>query len=133
MLTYPSSFQPQPKQSLANQNKILIEHIIEQASAVNSAEIIVVLGAFAEQIQPLLAFANVEITKNENWQKGMSLELTQNNDAVLVLLSDQSFVNTTLVNLIIEKATETDLSIITTKYNNIVGVPLLFKQAIFQY
>jgi molybdenum cofactor cytidylyltransferase len=91
------------------------------------------LGAFAEQIQPLLAFANVEITKNENWQKGMSLELTQNNDAVLVLLSDQSFVNTTLVNLIIEKATETDLSIITTKYNNIVGVPLLFKQAIFQY
>lgn len=91
------------------------------------------MGAFAEQIQPLLAFANVEITKNENWQKGMSLELTQNNDAVLVLLSDQSFVNTTLVNLIIEKATETDLSIITTKYNNIVGVPLLFKQAIFQY
>jgi molybdenum cofactor cytidylyltransferase len=97
------------------------------------------LGAFAEQIQPLLAFANVEITKNENWQKGMSsslqksLELTQNGDAVLVLLSDQSFVNTTLVNLIIEKATGTDLSIVATKYNNIVGVPALFKQAVFQY
>jgi molybdenum cofactor cytidylyltransferase len=127
------------KQSLANQNKILIEHIIEQASAVNSAEIIVVLGAFAEQIQPLLAFANVEITKNENWQKGMSSslqkswELTQNSDAVLVLLSDQSFVNTILVNLIIEKATETDLPIVATKYNNIVGVPALFKQAVFQY
>lgn len=95
------------------------------------------MGAFAEQIQPLLAFANVEITKNENWQKGMSsslqksLELTQNNDAVLVLLSDQPFVNTTLVNLIIEKATGTDLPIITTKYNNIVGVPLLFKRAVF--
>lgn len=127
----------QPKQLLAYQNKTLIEHIIEQANGVNSTKIIVVLGAFAEQIQPLLAFANVEITKNENWQKGMSsslqkgLELTQNNDAVLVLLSDQPFVNTTFINQIIEKATGTDLPIIATKYKDIVGVPALFKRAVF--
>jgi molybdenum cofactor cytidylyltransferase len=127
----------QAKQLLSYQNKTLIEHIVEQATATNATKIVVVLGAFAERIRPLLAFANIEIVKNENWKKGMSfslqkgLEKAENADYVLVLLSDQPFVNTTLLNDIIEKAKTTDFPIIATQYNDILGVPALFKKATF--
>ena len=128
----------QPKQLLPYQNKTLIEHIIEQATATNAAKIVVILGAFAERIRPFLAFANVEIVENENWEKGMSsslqkgLEHAQNADYILVLLSDQPFVNTALLNQIIEQATTTDFPIIATKYNDTLGVPALFKKVVFE-
>lgn len=128
----------QPKQLLSYQNKTLIEHIVEQAIATNITKIVVVLGAFAKRIRPLLASANIEIVENENWKKGMSsslqkgLENAENADYVLILLSDQPFVNTTLLNEIIEKAKTTDFPIIATKYNDILGVPALFKKAVFE-
>jgi molybdenum cofactor cytidylyltransferase len=127
----------QAKQLLPYQNKTLIEHIVKQATATNATKIVVVLGAFAERIRPFLAFANIEIVENKNWEKGMSsslqkgLEHAQNADYILVLLSDQPFVNTALLNQIVEKAKTTHFPIIATKYNDILGVPALFKKAVF--
>jgi molybdenum cofactor cytidylyltransferase len=128
----------QPKQLLPYQKSTLIEHIIEQTKTVNATKTIVVLGAFANQIQPLLASANVEVILNEDWKRGMSKSLqkgltqAQNSDAILILLSDQPFVNTELINQIIQKATSSDSPIIATKYNHILGVPALFKKETFQ-
>ena len=128
----------QPKQLLPYKNTTLLEYIIEQTNPITTTKTIVVLGAYANEIRSILASANVEIVLNKDWKKGMSKSLqkgltqTQNSDAILILLSDQPFVTTELINQIIQKATSSDLPIIATKYNNILGVPALFKKETFQ-
>lgn len=127
----------QPKQLLKYNKQTLIEKIVAVVNAMDFEKNIVVLGAFAEQIKSVLTAATVEVVVNENWKKGMSsslqkgLEQVENSDAVLVLLSDQPFINTALINEIIAKANKTDFPIIATKYNGILGVPTLFKQSVF--
>lgn len=128
----------QPKQLLKYENQTLIERIVSIVSAMNFEKNIVVLGAFANEIKSVLTADKVEIIMNEDWKKGMSsslqkgLEVAENSDAVLVLLSDQPFINAALINEIIEKAKNTNFPIIATKYKEVLGVPTLFKQSIFE-
>jgi molybdenum cofactor cytidylyltransferase len=128
----------QAKQLLIYKNQTLIERMISIVTAMDFEKNIIVLGAFANEIKSVLPAAKVEIVVNENWKEGMSsslqkgLESTENSDAILVLLSDQPFVNTALIKEIIAKAKNTDFSIIATKYNDILGVPALFKQSVFE-
>jgi len=128
----------QPKQLLKYENQTLIERIVSTVTSFDFEKNVVVLGAFTEKIQPILASTNVEIIINKNWQKGMSsslkkgLEQVENSDAILVFLSDQPFINTELINGIITAAKSTNLPIIATKYGEVLGVPALFKKAVFE-
>ena len=128
----------QPKQLLTYENQTLIERIISITKTIDFEKTIVVLGAFAKQIEPILAATNVDIVINENWQNGMSsslkkgLENTKKSDAILVLLSDQPFVNSELIHQLIEKGKRSDFPIIATKYQGVFGVPALFKKIIFE-
>ena len=138
LATGESSRLGQPKQLLTYENQTLIERIISITKTIDFEKTIVVLGAFAKQIEPILAATNVDIVINENWQNGMSsslkkgLENTKKSDAILVLLSDQPFVNSELIHQLIEKGKRSDFPIIATKYQGVFGVPALFKKIIFE-
>ncbi len=127
----------QAKQLLRWQDKPLIEYLIEQAKASKALEIITVLGAFFKDIQPVIP-SDVTVVFNEDWQSGMSsslqkgLALAGDSTGILVLLSDQPFVSTALINQIIDLAEQTTLPIIATQYAGTLGVPAFFKQSIFK-
>ncbi len=127
----------QPKQLLKYENQTLIERIVSTVSSFDFEKNVVVLGAFAEQIEAVLASANVDIVINENWKNGMSSSIqkglgkVENSEAILIFLSDQPFINRRLISEIIEAAKSTNFSIIATKYNQVLGVPVLFKRVVF--
>ena len=130
-----------PKQLLSYQGRSLILHAVEVALASLCQPIIVVLGAYAEQIKPELMLKAVQVVENSQWQEGMSssiragismlLKTNSKLDAVIISLADQPLVSPQIFNQLIQSYQETQKVIIASKYNETTGVPALFSNALF--
>lgn len=130
-----------PKQLLSYQGRSLILHAVEVALASMSQPIIVVLGAYVEQIKPELMSKAVQVVENSQWQEGMSssiragismlLKTNSKLDAVIISLADQPLVSPQIFNQLIQSYQETQKVIIASKYNEATGVPALFSNALF--
>ena len=130
-----------PKQLLSYQGRSLILHAVEVALASMSQPIIVVLGAYVEQIKPELMSKAVQVVENSQWQEGMSssiragismlLKTNSKLDAVIISLADQPLVSPQIFNQLIQSYQETQKVIIASKYNETTGVPALFSNALF--
>ena len=130
-----------PKQLLPYQGRSLILHAVEVALASLCQPIIVVLGAYVEQIKPELMPKAVQVVENSQWQEGMSssiragismlLKTNSKLDAVIISLADQPLVSPQIFNLLIQSYQETQKVIIASKYNETTGVPALFSNALF--
>ena len=130
-----------PKQLLSYQGRSLILHAVEVALASLCQPIIVVLGAYVEQIKPELMPKAVQVVENSQWQEGMSssiragmsmlLKTNSKLDAVIISLADQPLVSPQSFNQLIQSYQETQKVIIASKYNETTGVPALFSNALF--
>jgi molybdenum cofactor cytidylyltransferase len=130
-----------PKQLLSYQGRSLILHAVEVALASVCQPIIVVLGAYVEQIKPELMLKAVQVVENSQWQEGMSssiragismlLKTNSKVDAVIISLADQPLVSPQIFNQLIQSYQETQKVIIASKYNETTGVPALFSNALF--
>ncbi|MEG4206637.1 nucleotidyltransferase family protein [Microcoleus sp. Pol7_A1] len=130
-----------PKQLLSYQGRSLILHAVEVALASLCQPIIVVLGAYVEQIKPELMLKAVQVVENSQWQEGMSssiragismlLKTNSKLDAVIISLADQPLVSPQIFNQLIQSYQETQKVIIASKYNETTGVPALFSNALF--
>ncbi len=131
----------QPKQLLIYQEHSLIFNTVKVAVNSDCAQIVVVLGAYADLIFPEVSNFPVEIVKNCDWQEGMNtsikvgintLKVTQENlEAVLLMLCDQPFVSTQLIKKIIDVYYLTGKAIVACEYAGTFGVPALFSAKIF--
>nr|WP_246385315.1 nucleotidyltransferase family protein [Armatimonas rosea] len=143
----------QPKQLLPYQGKTLLRHAAELAcnlpphtpplplgeggrgGEVLVGEVIVVLGANAEQIAPTLDGLPVTITLADGWQEGMAASLRAgimaagDCDAALVMLCDQPRVTTELLQALLQ-AWEPG-SIVASDYGEALGPPCVFDRAYF--
>lgn len=130
-----------PKQLLSYQGRSLILHAVEVALASLCQPIIVVLGAYVEQIKPEVMPKAVQVVENSQWQEGMSssiragvsmlLKTNSKLDAVIISLADQPLVSPQIFNQLIRSYQETQKVIIASKYNETTGVPALFSNALF--
>ncbi|MCU0468242.1 MAG: nucleotidyltransferase family protein [Arcicella sp.] len=129
----------QPKQLIEYQGESLIRRITALALSVTS-DVKVVLGANADIIREnLQSFAsNIQIVDNPNWQQGMGTSIqkgvasmTGKEDATLILLSDQPFVNFNLLQEILQTFAENSPQIVACDYGNQIGVPMLFDKVVF--
>lgn len=130
-----------PKQLLSYQGRSLILHAVEVALASLCQPIIVVLGAYVEQIKPELMPKAVQVVENSQWQEGMSssiragismlLKTNSKLDAVIISLADQPLVSPQIFNQLIQSYQETQKVIIASRYNETTGVPALFSNALF--
>ncbi|AFZ44539.1 hypothetical protein PCC7418_2391 [Halothece sp. PCC 7418] len=131
----------QPKQLLPYQGKPLIEQITTVAVASHCQPIVVVLGAYRSQIAPKLSQYNIHIAFNQQWSTGMASslqcglktmeEMTTQVDAMMVLLCDQPFVSTDLIQQFIVGYRRTGYPIVVSEYAGTVGVPALFDRSFF--
>lgn len=128
-----------PKQLLLIDGKTLIKRINEIALDTSCYPIVTVLGANRALIRHELDKMPLTIIDNPQWEKGMSSSIkmglagaymTQKEiDAVIFLTVDMPFVNVKLINEMIQKAIENpDSDIIACKYDNQIGIPVLFKR-----
>ncbi|MBE9004000.1 nucleotidyltransferase family protein [Fortiea sp. LEGE XX443] len=130
-----------PKQLLRYNQQSLIRHIVEVAIASVCQPVIVVLGAYAELIQPEIDPIQVHIVKNPLWNEGMSTSIrvgmealnTINPDAeaVVIMLCDQPFVSPQFINQLVEVHQTSGKLIVASEYAYTLGVPALFNRALF--
>lgn len=130
-----------PKQLLPYGEHTLLSHTVEVAIASICHPIIVILGAYAEQIRPEISQYPIQILENTRWNEGMSSSIqvgiqaldkaSEKPDAVVVTLCDQPFISTQLVNQLVETYFTTGKPIIASEYAGTLGVPTLFSSSFF--
>jgi molybdenum cofactor cytidylyltransferase len=132
----PSTRMGAPKQLLELEGQPLLVHAVNAALASPAWPVVVVLGANAEKIRPVLAQLPVLVTENAAWAEGMAASLragvttlqqfSRRLDAALIALCDQpAFSAATIVQLITAQRT-TGKSIVASRYAGRNGAPALF-------
>jgi molybdenum cofactor cytidylyltransferase len=127
------------KQNLIYKGQTLLQRAIETANATVCRHIIVVLGANEEVIAQTIQNQDVNIIINTNWQEGMASsirigimklqQIAPKATSVILMLCDQPFVDTHLLNLLI--LTKPQTGIIACSYNDTIGPPALFDERYF--
>lgn len=126
-----------PKQNLLFNGKTLLQRAVQSGRLSKCKPLIVVVGANYDKIKPIAGTATLY---NKDWQEGMAssirIAMYEINkdllvDKVIIMLCDQPFVSTALLNTLIDKQIETEKSIVACTYNGTTGVPVLFNRTLF--
>ncbi len=132
-----------PKQLLLINQKYLLQHIIDISVTSFAENIVLVLGAYSNDIKSLIELNNVHIIDNDNWKNGMSssiicgldemLKIHPEVEKIMFLLCDQPYLNTSLINDIFSKQIDTGAEIVNCNYGSTFGPPVLFYKSLFPY
>ena len=134
-----SSRMGQPKQLLIYKQTTLLQRAINAAIGTPDSCLVVVLGANHQLLMPEPAMLIVEY--NPDWQQGMGASISagikrllaekptvQN---VLLMLCDQPFADTALLQKLINAKQNSNNKIIASAYENTLGAPVLFDRSYF--
>ena len=134
-----SSRMGQPKQLLIYKQTTLLQRAINAAIGTPDSCLVVVLGANHQLLMPDAAMLIVEY--NPDWQQGMGASISagikrllaekptvQN---VLLMLCDQPFADTALLQKLINAKQNSNDKIIASAYENTLGAPVLFDRSYF--
>jgi molybdenum cofactor cytidylyltransferase len=120
------------KQLLPWGNRTILQHVVDTASAVNPAEIIVVLGYNASEISGVLKDEPVKIVVNKEFSKGMSSSLmaalrhiSPESDTYVFMLGDQPLVTVDMLQLLLQHHSASKLGITVPVYRNEKGRPVV--------
>lgn len=140
----------QPKQLLTWQGETLIHRAVQTALATKCKSVILVLGAYANEVRQEIGKFEISITENPNWQEGMStsvkmglgtlLSANPNIQGALFMLADQPLLTsahlTKLINEFFQqqaaRSKPQETSIIASFYNDRPSVPALFDRKWFE-
>ncbi|MEM7556100.1 MAG: nucleotidyltransferase family protein [Cyanobacteria bacterium P01_A01_bin.84] len=130
-----------PKQLLTYQGNSLISHIVKVGINSICEPVIVVLGAYAEQIKSQIDKLPIQIIENLDWETGMSSSIRAGVnainhshpqlDAVIIALADQPLISETAFNQLVQTYQTTENTIIASAYGDVIGVPALFHRTFF--
>jgi len=129
-----------PKQLLPWKGTTLLGHIIHEAMQASLDPIVVVTGAFAEEVSNILAAEPVIVAHNPDWSEGMASSIVKGISALLmaapvtgsaiVAVCDQPFLSATLLRDLAERQTP-DHPIVACTYDNVIATPALFHHSLF--
>lgn len=129
------------KQILPWKDYNLLGNAVETAQATLVDNTFIVLGAFDDIIKAEVNFEPNSIIFNPNWKNGLGSSIATgithflskklSFDAVLIMLADQPFIDTTYLNEMLENWNQNPTKILTTQYKNRVGVPAIFGEKYF--
>lgn len=119
-------------------DKTLIEHMIEIAQHSCADETLVVLGAHADVVRPIVEKTGVRIIVNLEWQTGQASSiraglnaLAPNIAAVIFVNADQPLLTSAVIDALIARYRETGASIIASVFAGRRGNPALFARPHF--
>ncbi|MEP1097687.1 MAG: nucleotidyltransferase family protein [Cyclobacteriaceae bacterium] len=130
-----------PKQLLEYKGRPLLQHAIDIAVQFEWEASVLVLGANAAQIEEKINPKSLDLIMNENWKEGIAssirsglsylLEKRPDLQHVLFLLSDQPYLSIEVVRELLTKHEKT-LAITACKYQDQIGVPVVFSKDFFE-
>jgi molybdenum cofactor cytidylyltransferase len=132
----PSSRMGTPKQLLEIGGQTLLAQTVESALASGAWPVVVVLGANAEKIRPILAKLPVIVTENAAWAEGMAASIragittlrqfSRALDAAVLALCDQPAFSADTIAQLVAAQRSTGRSIVAAHYAGRHGAPALF-------
>lgn len=138
-----SSRMGEPKQQLIYQDKTLLQHAIQAAHNITGVDIkvLVVLGANNQAILTQVDSKITDVVINPDWELGMASSIKAgltalqtvypNAEQVLLMLCDQPFVTSALLQQLIQTGTGNAQAIVASAYQDTIGAPVLFGKAWF--
>ncbi|HVV53758.1 MAG TPA: nucleotidyltransferase family protein [Mucilaginibacter sp.] len=131
-----------PKQLLRYKNDNLLQHAINAAMGAGVKDIVVVLGAYAEQVKGHISGENLHVVFNPDWQTGMASSIQAGikavqqmqtpPDAAIVSVCDQPFISADIFNALLSEQRRTGKPIAACRYGDTIGVPALFHDSLFE-
>lgn len=128
----------QVKQLLTWRGKTFIERAVQVALDSAVDEVVVVLGARADEIYPVIGALPVRVAVNARWPEGHSTSirlglqtLSAQIDAAIFINADQPLLTPGIVNAIVQRYAETDAGIVAPLYAGKRGSPVLFRRIHF--
>ena len=127
-----------PKQLVSFNGSTLLENAVKAAMDASSGPVLVVEGY---KSYSLPEHSRLKKISNPEWKKGMgsslklgltTVEKSFTPDQVLVLLSDQPFVSSDLIQSLLVAREKNNTPIIASYYNNAPGVPIIFDRSVFK-
>lgn len=120
-------------------NKTLIEHAVRNALDSSIDEVIVVVGHQAERVKDVVPeLDRVMLVNNPSYKDGMSssirsglAKVSRSSEAVVILLADQPFVNSRIINALIDKFKDSGVDIVASRYMGEPRNPMLFSRSLF--
>lgn len=127
-----------PKQLLDWHGKTLVRHAVDKALSANLSPVIVVLGAYYEEVRKELVDLPVIIVNNEEWEQGQSTSvraslefLPEEVGAAIFLLVDQPEISSSLIHSLIERHAVSLDPIVAPMIHGKRGNPVLFDRETF--
>ncbi len=131
------------KMLLPFKNRTILAHLIEEIQSVEPTIIQLVSGHYHDLIRAEINTNNVSIVHNPDYKLGMSssiqvgltamLKACPSLDFLIIVVSDQPFLNSSILRSLIIKQQETAKGIIASFYNGIMGTPVLLSSAYFTH
>ncbi len=119
----------------------ILLHILQEVKAIHPASICLVTGKYQHEIETALDKDLVPIVQNDHWSNGMAgsiklglANLLQNQpllDAVILVVSDQPFLDRTVLTNLLDVYKQTGKGMIAANYEGIHGTPVLFAKQYF--
>jgi len=126
------------KQLLPWRGKPLIQNSLDLALKSSAQQIIVVLGAHAEEIRLAIHDSPAQVVVNPDWASGHASSIRTGLravsplvDAVLFVNADQPLLTPAVFERILQRYHETDAPIVAPFYAGLRGTPVVFRRTLF--
>lgn len=126
-----------PKQLLPYLGRTLVEHAVRTALASGAAEVVVVVGAEAEEIRSRLQGLRVRIIQNRDWAEGMGSSircgiaaLGPSVSSAVIALADQPRITPDHLRSLASRLS-LGCTIVASSYDGVVGAPCAFASSEF--
>lgn len=128
-----------PKLLRPYKGKSLLAHAVEAAKTVENGPVVVVTGAWKEEVEHELDGTDVMHVFNEGHAEGMASSIRKGVgalhdagvDGCFILVGDQPFVDRDLLERILVRQEATRLPIVASHYGEVIGTPVLFHKMMF--
>ncbi len=129
-----SSRMGEPKQLLPFGESTIVETVVDSMLGAKFDEVIVVVGHCAAQVREQLGTRPIKIVFNPDYREGMltsaqtGIRSLRGSDAFALMLVDQPFITTELIDQVVDAYLQTDNGIALPSYNYKRGHPVIFDQ-----
>jgi molybdenum cofactor cytidylyltransferase len=127
-----------PKQLLPIDGQPMVRRVVEAVCGASLAQVVVVTGAYADEVEWALDGLPVELVANEAWSEGMSTSLRmglgalrQEIQAVLIVLADQPALTSQVLSALVLRYRTTGAPIVAPVCRGRRGNPVLFDRRLF--
>ena len=124
----------EPKQLLPFAESTIVETVVNSMLGAKFDEVIVVLGHCAAEIEKQLGTRPIRTVFNADYREGMltsaqtGVRALEASDAFALMLVDQPFITSALIDQVIDAYVQTDKGIALPSYNYKRGHPVIFNQ-----